>query len=272
MEQIIRDPQDLTTLSWSKTRNSSGTAGSFLKAQEVTPSGKMFYKLSDYDTFHGVIGHESVNEIIADRLLSILGIPHLSYQLILADILVDNRPIRTWLCASHDFRQRGERKIALDDYYSLNRMKNESPLDFCIRNGWSEYIWQMLVIDYLILNRDRHGANIEVLTNRYRKTVRLAPLFDHGLSFFFHTPEESLEKEDVMADKPVQCFVGSRSAADNLKLIPKNELPCLNPLKDTDRSILLNGLDGIISEMRLTLIWEMIWRRWNAYENLRNQG
>ena len=80
MEQIIHDPQDLTTLSWSKTRNSSGTAGSFLKAQEVTPSGKMFYKLSDYDAFHGVIGHESVNEIIADRLLSILGIPHLSYQ------------------------------------------------------------------------------------------------------------------------------------------------------------------------------------------------
>ena len=78
MEQIVHAPQDLTYLSWSKIRNSSGTAGSFLKSQETTPNGKIFYKLSDYDAFHGITGHESVNEIIADRLLSILDIlfPH----------------------------------------------------------------------------------------------------------------------------------------------------------------------------------------------------
>ena len=73
MEQIVHTPQDLTYLSWSKIRNSSGTAGSFLKSQETTPNGKIFYKLSGYDAFHGITGHESVNEIIADRLLSILG-------------------------------------------------------------------------------------------------------------------------------------------------------------------------------------------------------
>jgi len=59
MEQIIHDPQDLTYLSWSKTRRSSGTAGSFLKAQEDTPDGRLYYKLSNYDSFHGVTGHES---------------------------------------------------------------------------------------------------------------------------------------------------------------------------------------------------------------------
>ena len=187
MAQIIHDVQDLTYLSWSKIRNSSGTAGSFLKSQEDTPQGKLYYKLSDYNAAQGVIGHESVNEIIADRLLTILDIPHLEYLLIHADILIDGKPIRTWLCASYNFRQRGEKKIAIEDYYSANRMEGESPLDFCIRNGWSEYIYQMLVFDYLILNRDRHGANVEVLTNRYRKTVRLAPLFDHGVSLFSRT-------------------------------------------------------------------------------------
>lgn len=272
MEQIIHPPQDLTYLSWSKIRNSSGTAGSFLKSQEVTSQGKLFYKLSDYDAFHGVTGHESVNEIIADRLLSVLDIPHLPYQLIHADILVDNKPIRTWLCASYDFRQRGEKKIALDDYYLANRQGDESPLAFCIRNGWSEYIYQMLAVDYLILNRDRHGANIEVLANRYRKTVRLAPLFDHGVSFFCRTSEEGLEKEDVMADRQVQCFVGSRSAWENIHLIPRDEFPRLKPLKESDRDILFNGLDGILSRQRLDRTWEMIWRRWQAYENLRNQG
>ena len=203
-------------------------------------------------------------------MLFILGIPHLSYQLILADILVDNKPIRTWLCASRDFRQRGERKIALDEYFSVNRTDEETPLAFCIRNGWSEYIRQMLVIDYLILNRDRHGANIEVLANRYRKTIRLAPLFDHGLSFFFHTPEEQLEKEDVMAEKPVQCFVGSRSAAENLKLIPKEKLPKLKTLNESDKAVLLHELDGILSQTLQDKIWEMIWKRWCAYEDLCN--
>ena len=271
MDQIIHGPLDLTYLSWSKIRNSSGTAGSFLKSQETTPEGKIYFKLSDYDAYHGIVGHESVNEIIADRLLSILDIPHLSYHLIHADIIVDSKPIRTWLCASYNFRQRGEKKIALDDYYLQNRLNDESPLAFCIRNGWSEYIYQMLVIDFLILNRDRHGANMEVLTNRYRKTVRLAPLFDHGVSFFCRTPDDTLEKEDIIADKPVQCFVGSRSAWENLKLIPHDEYPRINPLKESDRSILLEGLDDALSRQRLDRTWEMIWRRWQAYENLRDQ-
>ena len=221
MEQIIRQPQDLTYLSWTNIRQSSGTAGSLLKSQETTAEGKIFYKLSNYDVVNGITGHESVNEIIADRLLSLLGFPHVSYQLIHADIVIDRKPFRTWLCASQDFRRRGEKKIPLDIYYDLNKQEDESPLQFCLRNGWGEYIWQMLLVDYLILNRDRHGANMEVLENRYTLPhIRLAPLFDHGLSFFCRTPNESaLEKEDVMADKKIQCFVGAQSAWDKYYLV-----------------------------------------------------
>ena len=46
--------------------------------------------------------------------------------------------------------------------------------------GRARRLW--ILTAYLILNRDRHGANIEVLRNSRKKTVRLAPLFDHGLS------------------------------------------------------------------------------------------
>lgn len=272
MNQVISTVEDLSFLSWSKIRNSSGTAGSFLKSMEETAQGKIYYKLSNYDPFYGVNGHESVNEIIVDRLLSLLDIPHVTYQLIHADIIVDKKPIRTWLCASLDFRKRGERKIALDDYYESNRQEDESPLDFCVRNGWSEYIYQMLIVDYLILNRDRHGANMEVLTDRYKKTVRLAPLFDHGVSLFSRTPDKDvLEKEDVMADKPIQCFVGSHSAWENLHLIPTDQYPKLKPLKETDRDKLLDGLEDALDRRWLERIWEMIWGRWQKFEDLRNQ-
>ena len=172
------------------------------------------------------------------------------------------------------FLAKCQRHFALDAYYQAERLSpSETALQFCIRNGWEEYIYTMLVVDFLILNRDRHGANIEVLRNRRRKSFRLAPLFDHGLSFVFRceTPEQ-LANEDVMADKPVQCFVGSRSSWENLKLIPKDKRPRLNALTEADRSVLMNGLDDALPRPWQDKIWDMIWRRWLAYENLCNQG
>ena len=134
--------------------------------------------------------------------------------------------------------------------------------------GWGEYIWQMLVVDFLILNRDRHGANIEILRNKKKKSLRLAPLFDHGLSLLCRCEtEEAIEKFDVMADLPVQCYVGSRSAQENLKLIPTDQMPKLDPLKESDRSVLLEGLDGVISQSLQDKIWDMTWKRWCYYED-----
>ena len=75
-----------------------------------------------------------------------------------------------------------------------------------------------------------------------------------------------------MADKPVQCFVGSRSAWENLQLIPVNKRPQLHPLTQDARDTLLAGLADALDERWLDRIWEMIWRRWQAYENLCHQG
>ena len=89
--QIIKEKQDLTKLQWSKIRNSSGTAGSFLKAYRKIGNKKVYYELSQYDNIKGVVGIESVNEIIVDGLLNILGVEHLHDQLIHADIKVDEK-------------------------------------------------------------------------------------------------------------------------------------------------------------------------------------
>ena len=273
LNQIIHELQDMTLLSWAKTRNSSGIAGSFLKAYEDGVDGKTYFKLSNYDAWKGIIGHECVNEIIVDRLLSILGISHLPYQLIHAKILIDQKEYETWLCASKDFKQRVESKIALDAYYQAESLPNESPMDFCIRCGWESTVYEMLVVDYLILNRDRHGANMEVLRNQRKKTICLAPLFDHGLSLLSRCESsEAMLREDVMADKPVQCFVGSRSSWENLRLIPREQRPPLHPLAENDRAILLEGLSEALDQQWLDRIWEMIWKRWQAYEDLCNQG
>lgn len=267
--KVIREIQDLTYLNWTKTRGSSGTAGSFLKAYSELNGVKTYYKLSNYDAVKGVVGHESVNEIVVDRLLTKLGIEHLHYQLIHANILVDGGILETWLCASEDFKQRGESKTALDQYYNTEKLPEEPPLAFCIRQGWANYIWEMLLVDYLILNRDRHGANIEILRNSRTKTYRPAPLFDHGLSLVCRCEDEAaLQSFDVMEDRRVQCFVGSQSTRENLKLIPKGVLSHIHPLQEADQEDLFRDLDGVLPQAWYDKMWEMIWKRWCAYEAL----
>lgn len=271
--KIIREKQDLTYLNWSKIRHSSGTAGSFLKATSELGGTKIYYKLSNYDNIRGVVGHESVNELIVDRLLTILGVEHIHYQLIHADVRVDSKIQETWLCASENFREKGEDKQAIDVTYESERLDGESALDFCIRMGWSDYIWKMLVVDFLILNRDRHGANIEVLRNKKKKTIRLAPLFDHGLSLLCRCEsEEDIEKFDGLADLPIQCFVGSRSALENLRLIPAEQMPELSPLKESGKAVLLEGLSDVILQNLQGKIWNMIWKRWCFYEDFCHSG
>ena len=270
--KIIHEVQDLTYLSWAKIRNSSGTAGSFLKSFSDLGGEKIYYKLSNFDAFQGMIGHECINEIIVDRLLSILGIPHLHYQLIHADILIEGKQYTTYLCASSDFKEKGEGKIALDAYYQVEHLEEETPLEFCIRNGWGTYIYEMLVVDFLILNRDRHGANIEVLRNRQKGTVRLAPLFDHGFSLIFScVAEDAVQRVNVLEDKAIQCFVGSHSAEENLKQILTDQMPNVNPLKETDRNQLFEGLENVLPQLWQDKIWEMIWTRWQYYESFCNQ-
>ncbi len=42
---------------------SPGTPGCFLKAYEEVNGKRLYYKLSNYDSYRGVFGHECVNEI-----------------------------------------------------------------------------------------------------------------------------------------------------------------------------------------------------------------
>lgn len=138
--------------------------------------------------------------------------------------------------------------------------------------GSEEYVYEMFLVDFLILNRDRHGANIEVLKNPQNKTIRLAPLFDHGLSLLaLCRTEEEIQNFDVLEDKSIQSYLGSRSAYENLKLIPVNKFPHVNSLKATDKNIIFDGLYDVIDETLKEKIWEMIWKRWCYYEDFCNK-
>ena len=271
MTEIINDLQDMRYLQWTRTRKSSGTAGSFLKSYDDTGERKLYYKLSDYDSLKGITGHECVNEIVAQRLLTLMNIPHLEYRLIHALVDIEDHTYDTYLCESYDFKNRDEAKITLEDYYEMERIPGETPIEFCKRMGWEKYIFSMLTIDFLIHNRDRHGANIEVLFDRKERSVRPAPLFDHGVSFLCRCgSKEEISGFDVMSDLKVQSFVGTNSAFDNIRLVKPSFFETVRKINDSDREYVVSGLECVLSIEHIDKIWEMIRRRQDYIDNLRN--
>mgnify|MGYP007069865326 CR=1 FL=1 len=269
IKDILYELQNLTYLNWAKTRHSSGTAGTLLKSYDDTGKTKKYYKLSSYDPVRGIFGHECINEIIVQRLMDILGFEHLKYKLIHSTVSINDIEYETYLCESEDFKNKDESKLAIEDFYAMEKKPGETPWDFCIRFGWADYIYRMLVIDYLVLNRDRHGANMEVLKSRNNKSLRLAPLFDHGLSLACscYTLNE-LESFDVMSDKKVQCFIGSNSTFDNVKKVPKDFIKGLPMIHAEDKGYILEGLDNILGREYLNKIWEMICLRSRQLGNI----
>lgn len=273
MSKIIYDIQDLRYLDWAARKMSPGTPGCFLKAYEEVNGKRLYYKLSNYDSYRGIFGHECVNEIIVSRVMDILQIPHVTYDLIHARIIIDGKEQETWISVSENFRKDNEEKLAYDLYYDLQKEKNESPLAFAIRKGWELYMYQMFCIDYLTANRDRHGSNLEVLRNEKDDSVRMAPLFDQGVSLLFSTygDENIIENIDVMRDFPVNNYVGARSLEYNLSLIPNGFDLKIRSLEQNDKEYIFQDVEKILSPKHIDKIWEMIWKRWCYFEEIRDK-
>ena len=275
---VYNNITDLPHLSWTLSRNSSGTAGSFLKSYEESDGIKYYYKLSNFDTVKGIYGHECINEIIAQNLADALNIPHLEYDLIHADVKIDDKIYKTWLTRSRDFKKAGEHKMAFETYYEINREYGEDVWSFIVRNQLEQYFYQIFLLDYLICNRDRHGANIEVLEKK--GDYRLAPVFDNGLSLLFscYGDGAAMEKFDRLKDGPVNNFVGCMSLSENLKRVPKKMIDFVKTV-DLSDNVLFRGLEKvkILEDNTVPLqywdcIGKMIRERRDNIEKIFDQG
>ena len=271
--------QDLTSLDWAESSVSSATGGSYLKARLGEGSSATYYKLSCYDEVNGVYGHECVNEVLVARLMDMLCISHVPYQLVHARVRIGGEDHETWITASPSFRKKGESKVALARFYRWNHLENEGRMEFCARFGWSEYVQKMMLVDYLIGNRDRHGGNLEVLKGRDGE-LRMAPLFDNGMSLCFSTGNaRQLHMIDPLQDIVANNFLGSRSLEENLLRFVPPSLP-IGRLRPVHKNDLIQGIapaleqsvEGADGQEFLEFLWHMIWERWCRYENLRDSG
>ena len=271
--------QDFTDLDWSESEASSAMRGSYLKARRGDGCEALYYKLSCHDEVHGIYGHECVNEILAARLMDVLCIEHVPYRLVHARVRVHSQEHTTWLVESPSFRRKGESKQPLADFFKWNKLEGEDRLSFCTRFGWLESIQKMVLVDYLIANRDRHGNNLEVVKGSDGR-LRLAPLFDNGLSLCFSTYNvKQLATVDPLQDIVSNNFLGTRSLEENLVSLVPSTL-AVGRLRESHKSQIAAGLapalegavEGVSGEAFLEFLWRMIWERWCVYETLRDSG
>ena len=250
---------DLKHLVWDvNPTGTKGTAGTFLKAYEAP----YYYKMSAGSIVGGIYGHEAVNEVIVSRLLQALGIECLQYTGFVAETQVRGVSITTYVCKSKEFKKATESKMTLEMFFALHHNGNENILQFLHRLGYVDVVNKLLLVDFLIINRDRHGANIEVLYDKSSKQVRIAPIFDNGVSFVapYQNDVDVIKHFDPMRDVQANNFIGTYSLQNNLQYITAPIV--VNAINDNTVNKLFYGLHDVITDVHITKIKEIIKMRY----------
>ena len=249
---------DLRDIKWGNWRHGA-TSGVFPKERV----GDKYYKLSAYNPDFGIYGIQSMSEVIASRVGKIIGIDCVEYRLVPALVRLNNIEMETLLCESDDYNSKDEGILVFEDIYTsrIRVMGDISPLEFCREIGIHDEVYRMFVLDYLINNIDRHGRNIEILVDD-RGVMRLAPLFDFGLSLFSSKRDEdlvdSLDSDQTLSNS----FVGGSNLRGNLGL--RDSQITLRGFNLSHREALFDGLGEYISQERVEFLWTCLQRRFNV--------
>lgn len=243
-----------TNLKFTLLGTTSSSKGCLLK----TYSNATYYKLSNFDSYFKTFGNESLYEVIASRAGNLMGFPVLDYQLCIGQVSIDNELLSTAFCASADFNIEKKKKISIETLYKLKKYDKEDIFSFCKRIGISKYIYFIMIFDYVICNRDRHGANIEFLMDSNGLTP--TPIFDNGVCLMFSClNDDAIERFDITSNSRANNYIGSQDLEFNLSLI--DEKSDFNLISYSDRDFIFKDMEDLLSERHKSKIMDMlVWR------------
>jgi hypothetical protein len=147
---------------------------------------------------------EPINEVLASRILARLGVPHASYELAWdkkkpLSVCEDFITTKTDLISAWNIYRGGRKRKNISDYsYFLQRCDERGITG--IRDGLD----RMLVLDYIIVNTDRHYNNFGVLRDADSlEWLGFAPIFDSGTSMWHN---KFVSRINAMMDQPAKPF------------------------------------------------------------------
>lgn len=267
---------DLRNINWVKSPGFTGTPGCYMKAKVKCSDNKIhYYKLSNFNEQFGFIGVESINEVIAYRVGKILGFDVLEQKLKCVIVKVNGIDYKTYMCDSVNYKNDNETRISIGDYYRSKSNGNRNVCDVLVNCGLERYVNIITVFDYLIIGRDRHDSNMEVLFNSKNGKLRTSPIFDNGISLLapitldipIRERENKIRDFKELDDYIGNNFIGTRSLSSNLYLI--NKPIYVNKLTKEHKRSIFYGLHDVLSESDINKIWSILCYR---YSYLRKIG
>ena len=138
---------------------------------------------------------EPFNEIIASKISDEFGIDHVQYKL----GKTEEKKIPLSICkcmVDKDTEYINAQYIMnMEEYYRKDQYKHY--LEMCTRNGLRDakkQIDDMIILDFLIGNVDRHKGNFGIIRNADTlEWIKIAPLFDSGNCLFFDSENDDMD-------------------------------------------------------------------------------
>lgn len=208
----------------------------------------VFYKAGNFNPTTGFYGYSAYNDVIASRYLRQLGLEVLTYDGNMALIQFNGKEYTTYVNWSADYRIKGE-DVSVESLMRADGVSPEERVNYMRMHGLT-FFDTMLVADFLIGNRDRHGGNIRMSGGKF------TPLFDFNLSMFM--PDGQSRTHHPKCNN----FIGSPDLDENLALVT-----CWPQLNfDVDWSLVFQGMDYPFQ----TELAEWLEERMMMYEEIRH--
>ena len=146
---------------------------------------------------------EPVNEVVASKIMEYLNVPHTDYEMMFS-IGYPYSECVDFIDVNSDFVS----AYQINQY--LKRNNNDSALTHFLRcaetlkiSGAKKFINDMLIVDFIIANEDRHLNNFGAIRNvDTLEFVSMAPIFDSGSCLGFDKIPEDIVKQELVESKP----------------------------------------------------------------------
>lgn len=206
--------------------------------------------------------YEIFNEIIASKVMTLLNIEHVDYELI-----IDNGHIYS---GSKNFISYNEDLVSAYQLRYSEKQNNHTSLYVHLLSiyhhldipNYRRKIYEMLFIDYLLGNTDRHLNNFGVIRDaKTLKFLRAAPIYDTGSCLGYNLKDEELKSLYHVEWKPFM----SQHVDTQLELIDDFSWLDIDILKSIPQEVdnLLKKYNAYISPTRREAINTFITRRIN---------
>ena len=154
--------------------------GSLRKKWVSKDKERYLLKSSRYDE-----SQEPFNEVIASEIMNEFGIEHVEYGLVRNES--NNMPLSICKCMVNRNTEFIPAQVVKDMELKQNRNDYERFIDICKKRGINdvkEKLDEMIAIDYIIGNTDRHTGNFGIIREANSlEWIKMVPIFDNGNSF-----------------------------------------------------------------------------------------